>query len=117
MLPYERFDAWQLCHAFAVAVYRVTRSWPNEERFGLTSQLRRAAFSAASNIAEGSAKKGTKEFRGFLDMSLGSLSEASYILRLAEDIGILESAERSKLDDMRDHAGKATWGLYRSLKA
>ncbi|PYO62354.1 MAG: hypothetical protein DMD70_05625 [Gemmatimonadetes bacterium] len=61
MMPYERFTAWKACHELALAVYRATRSFPKEELFGLTSQMRRAAFSAAANIAEGSAKRGSAE--------------------------------------------------------
>ena len=61
--------------------------FPNDERYGLTSQLRRAAFSAAVNIVEGSARRSTKEFRRFLDISLSSLSEVGYALRFAHDTG------------------------------
>lgn len=53
MMPYERFEAWPLCHQLVLQVYRVTLSFPSEERYGLTSQARRAACSAAANIAEG----------------------------------------------------------------
>ncbi len=58
MAVYERFKAWEVCHQLSLAVYQATRSWPREELFGLTAQARRAAHSAAANIAEGSAKKG-----------------------------------------------------------
>ena len=88
MVPYERFDAWQLTHRLALEVYSVTDGWPKEERFGLTIQLRRAALSAPTNIAEGSAKRGHREFRRFLDMSLGSLSEVRYLLRFSRDRGL-----------------------------
>jgi four helix bundle protein len=57
MVPYERFDAWQMTHQLALQVYKVTESWPVSERYGLTIQIRRAALSAPTNIAEGSAKQ------------------------------------------------------------
>jgi four helix bundle protein len=117
MLPYERFEAWRACHELAVATYLATRSWPREETYGLCSQARRAAFSAASNIAEGSAKRGSREFRRYLDISLGSLSELAYVFRLASDVGILPEQRWADLDRLRDTAGKLTWGLYRNMTA
>jgi len=114
-LPFQRFDAWRVCHELAVATYRASRQWPPSESFGLTAQTRRAAFSAAANIAEGSAKRGSKEFRRYLDMTLGSLSELSYVLKLAQELGILSPQEWEELDRLRDRAGKLTWGLYRRV--
>jgi four helix bundle protein len=115
MLPYERFQAWQTCHELTQAVYRTTQRWPQNELYGLTAQARRAAFSAAANIAEGSAKRGAREFRRDLDISLGSLSELSYIFLLAKDLGLLHQEEFASLDPLRDRAGKLVWGLCRSL--
>ena len=81
MLPYERFNAWKMSHQLALKVYAISENWPNEEKYGLTAQIRRAALSTATNIAEGSAKRGPRELRRYLDISLGSLSEVSYLLR------------------------------------
>src|SRR5438874_2278082 len=106
MLPYERFQAWQICHELTLAIYRTTRNWPQSELYGLTAQARRAAFSAAANIAEGSAKRGAREFRRYLDISLGSLSELSYIFTLAKDLGLLHQEDFANLDPLRDRAGK-----------
>ena len=115
MAVYERFRAWQLCHELSVAVYRATRSWPRAELFGLSSQARRAAHSAAANIAEGSAKRGPRELRRYLDISLGSLSELSYTLLLARDLEILTQEEWGRLDQLHRNAGGMTWLLYKSL--
>jgi four helix bundle protein len=116
MAAYERFDSWQRCHELAVAIYSATSTWPASERFGLAFQIRKSAFSAPANIAEGSAKRGTPEFRRFLDISLGSLSEVSYTLRLARDVGILTHDEWKSLAALQQAAGRSTWLLYRSLK-
>jgi len=116
MMPYERFEAWQLSHELVLRIYRATSAFPASERYGLTSQARRAAFSAAANIAEGSAKRGKAEFRRYLDIVLGSLSELAYCLRVARDLDLLPDDEWRSLDALRDRAGKATWGLYRSLR-
>ena len=113
--PYERLQAWAACHALTIAIYRATLTWPTTEQYGLISQVRRAAFSAAANICEGSMRKGSKEFRRFLDISLGSLAELSYTLRLAADLEYLDPAGATGLEIARDHAGRLTWGLYRAV--
>jgi four helix bundle protein len=112
---HERLKSWLACHNLALAIYTLTRGWPNSELYGLTLQARRAAYSAAANIAEGSAKRGSAEFRRFLDISLGSLSELSYILRLARDLEYLKPEQWGELEALRDHAGRLTWGLYRAI--
>ena len=88
MWPHERLRAWKACHRLALEVYRSTESWPKREMFGLAAQSRRAAYSAAANIAEGMAKQGVRELRRFLDMSVGSLSELSYALQAGSRLGI-----------------------------
>jgi four helix bundle protein len=115
MMPYEKFTAWQACHELVTAVYRATEGFPKEERYGLTSQMRRAAFSAAVNIAEGAAKKGSTEFRRYLDIALGSLSELSYVIVLTRELGLLERDEGEHLSELRTRAGQLTWGLYRAV--
>jgi len=104
-----------MAHQLALRVYDITESWPVQERYGLTAQVRRAALSAATNIAEGSAKRGSREPRRYLDITLGSLSEVSYLLRFSRDRGLLTHSDFTTLDDLRDQAGKLTWGLYSSL--
>lgn len=115
MRPYERFHAWQYCHQLTLLVYRCTQSFPKSELYGITSQMRRAAASAAANIAEGSAKRGQPEFRRYLDISLGSLSELSYFTILARDLGILSGGDWKALDELLNRAGKTTMGLYKSV--
>jgi four helix bundle protein len=112
MFAYERLYAWRAAHQMALEVYRVTDSWPKEERFGLTIQIRRAAVSVPSNIAEGASKRGPKEFRRFLDMALGSLSEVSYLLLLAKDLGLIGMDAWRTIDNVRSVAGRLTWRLY-----
>ena len=116
MLPHERFDRWRATHERVLVVFQVTRGWPIEERYGLTAQARRAAFSAAANIAEGSAKHGRREFRRFLDISIGSLSELAYVFRLAHDLELSPTDVLERAEELRASAGRMVWGLYRSLK-
>ena len=115
MAPYERFAAWRECHALALKVYRATRGFPKDELYGLTSQARRAAFSAAANIVEGSAKRGSMEFRRFLDVSLGSLTELGYTLRVSRELGLLTEEYWAELDDLQNRARFLTWKLYESV--
>jgi len=116
MIPYERLKAWEKCHELTLAVYRATIAWPKSETYSLTSQARRAAYSAAANMAEGAARQGVREFRRFLDISVGSLNELSYILRLARDLGLSTEADIQPLEELRQTAGKLTWRLYDSIR-
>jgi four helix bundle protein len=115
MTPFERLEAWQLCHALVLAIYRLTSGWPVTERYGLVSQVRRAATSIPTNLAEGAAKRGPREFRRYLDISLGSLSELTYLLRLCHDLGYMSAEEFKQVEAMRERAGQVTWGLYRAI--
>jgi len=113
---HEGLKSWLACHALVLGIYQATRVWPQSELYGLTSQARRAAYSAAANIAEGSAKRGSAEFGRFLNISLGSLAELSYILRLARDLKYLKPEQWGEIEALRDHAGRLTWGLYRAIR-
>ena len=113
--PYERFKAWEACHQLVQAVFHLTAKWPKDERYGLTSQARRAAVSAAANICEGSARRGSKEFRRFLDISLGSLTELAYLLRLGTDLKYSTPEQQIEIEILRDHANRLTWGLYHAV--
>jgi four helix bundle protein len=116
MLSHERFEAWKLCHELVLAVYQSTGAWPTQERYGLTSQIRRAAVSSAANLAEGAGRRGRREFRRYVDIALGSLAETSYLLKLAKDLALLSPSEWEKLDELRNRAGGLTWRLTRSLQ-
>ena len=98
MEPYERFAAGRVCHQLVLDTYAATTEWPSHERYGLVAQPRRAAFSAPANLAEGSAKRGSAEFRRFLDISLGSLAEVGYVLRVARDLGYFGEPAWTLLD-------------------
>ena len=117
MERYERFAPWQAAHRLALTVYGHTRKWPSDERFGLVSQARRAAVSVASNIVEGSSRRGTKEFRHFLDISFASLAEVGYQLRLARDLGYEAPEAWARVEAERIATVKGLWDLMRRLDA
>jgi four helix bundle protein len=108
---YERLTAWSACHALLLPLYKASGDWPVSERYGLTSQARRAGFSAAANIAEGASRSTANQFRHFLNVALGSLGELGYTLIVVRDVGILTPAAYGELEALRDHAGQLTWGL------
>ena len=111
--PYEKLAAWERCHELALAVRKQTASW-NEDR-ALSGQLKRASFSAAANIVEGCTKRGPKEFRRYLDISLGSLSEVEYGLRFAVDAEILARADWEVINIVRRRAQGTTRQLYKAI--
>jgi four helix bundle protein len=115
MMPYQRWKAWEVSHELVLAIYRETRGWPDEERYGLVSQARRAAVSVVTNLAEGSARRGGRELKRFLDFSLGSLAELSCLLQIARDLGHLPEERWTALNSLRDYAGKLVYGLARSV--
>jgi len=116
MAPHKRFIAWQECHKLVLAVYKATESFPKHELYGLSSQSRRAAFSGAANIVEGSSRKGRNEFRDFLDIALGSLCELEYALEVAAALEYLKPELASKLLAQQQRARFFTWKLKQSMR-
>ena len=117
MFPYQRFRVWRLSHELVLATYRATATWPKAELYGLTSQTRKSAYSIPMNIAEGSAKRGSREFRRYVDIALGSTSELSYCLLLGEDLGYLPALVWEPLEQLRNNAGQLLWKLHTALTA
>jgi four helix bundle protein len=115
MSPFERLVAWQHCHQLTILTYRVTAGFPKSELYGITSQMRRAASAASATIAEGSAKRGRREFRRFLDMAVGSLAELAYFGLLAKDLGFLSNDDWKEFEKLSSEAGKTTMGLYKAI--
>lgn len=115
MRPHERLDVWKKAVEFVVAVYRATESFPRDERFGLTSQLRRAAVSIPANIAEGAGRKSQKEFAYFLSNSQGSASEVETELLIARRLNYLKQDEYLALRSSLDDIGRMLTGLCQHL--
>jgi four helix bundle protein len=114
---YRDLKVWQAGMTLAERCYEATRTFPKEEMFGLTSQIRRAAVSIPANIAEGRGRKGTKDFLKFLSIARGSLAELETHLQLSQRVALLD---KSKLDDLlrlTDEISRMLSGLRNSLEA
>jgi four helix bundle protein len=116
MRPHENLDVWVKAVDFVVSVYRVTEAFPKEEKFGLTSQVRRASVSIPANIAEGAARTSSKEFMHFLSNAQGSASEVETELLIARRLSFLEEGEYAKLRLSLDEIGRMLTGLRKHLK-
>lgn len=117
MDTHRNLKAWQACRTLVGDVYRMTARFPGSERFGLTSQLRRATVSAAANIAEGNARTGLRETARGLSIALGSLAEVDTLLVVAEDLGYLDEDQAVALRARFLTASKLTAGLLRSVRS
>jgi len=113
---HHELRAWQEAMRLVQEVYAATRTFPHDERFGLTAQLRRAAVSVPSNIAEGAARESVKEFAQFLVMARGSLSELETQLILARDLGYLAEDGYRQLTEKVETTFALIGGLLRNLR-
>ena len=98
MQDFKKLEVWHRAHAQTLRVYKLTQGFPNEERFGLSNQLRRAAVSVESNLAEGSSRGSDSDFRRIVQMAVGSASEVECQMLIARDLGYLSAAEHASLE-------------------
>lgn len=117
MRDYTKIEAWRLADDLTVAIYEATRSFPREERYGLTSQLRRAASSVPANIAEGSARETKRDYLHFLYIARGSLAETRYFTHLATRLGYLTAPESEHLAGQTSTAFACLHGLIRAVES
>ena len=114
---YSDLIAWQKAVKLVTEIFRVSKRFPSEELFGLTSQLRRAAISIPSNIAEGQGRLGRKEFLHFLGNARGSLGEVETQIIIARNLDYLSEAEMNDILELSAEVGRILNGLLSSLKA
>jgi len=113
---YTDLIAWQKAMDLVEEVYRVSRQFPKEELYGLTSQMRRSAISIPSNIAEGQCRNGRREYIHHLSIALGSLGEAETQVRIAERLGYLSNEDAAQLLRATAEVGRLVVGLMHSLE-
>ena len=99
MRDYKKYKVWELGHEITLSIYKVTAHFPQEEKYGVVSQLRRAAYSIPSNVSEGCGRESDAEFKRYLVISRGSASELEYFLILSKDLKYLEEEIYEELFD------------------
>ena len=115
MRPHHKLDAWNNAVRLVVDIYKATESFPKEERYGLTSQIRRAAVSIPANIAEGAGRYSHREFAHFLSNAQGSASELETELIISNRLGYLDEETYSDLMTPLDRIGRLITGLSRHV--
>ncbi len=117
MRPHENLEVWKKAVEFVVSIYKRTKDFPSDERFGLTSQIRRASVSIPANLAEGAARQSDKEFLQFLAIAQGSCSEVETELLISSKLGFLPQQEYAELKAETDSIGRMLIGLSKHLKS
>lgn len=112
---FENIVAWQKAHKFVLNVYEATKHFPDEERFGLTSQFRRAAISIEANIAEGYKKLGKADKLRFMNIAQGSLEECRDYIILSRDLGYIDSTQFQSLYERIEEASKLLLGYCNGI--
>jgi four helix bundle protein len=115
MKPHKNLNAWIKSFEFVKDIYSVTDKFPSEEKFGLVSQMRRAAVSVPVNIAEGAARKSNKEFVQFLHIALGSMTELDTLILLSSELGFVSKTDSDVLIEKLDIIGKIIFGLIKNI--
>lgn len=115
MKDFRDLQVWHKAHQLTLAVYRLTATFPREERYGLTTQLRRSSSSIAANLAEGGGRNGDAELVRFCSIAMGSDSELEYHLLLAKDLKLLTAADHTTLTDQTTEVKRMLTGLLQKL--
>jgi len=113
---FRKLSVWRKSHELTLAIYRATVSFPSEERFGLTSQIRRACAAISANLAEGTGRSSDKDFARFCQMAMGSAAEVEYHLLLARDLGMLDPEEHRELASSVTEVKKMLTSLIKTLR-
>ena len=111
----DNYEVMNFAHELVLHVYRSTASFPREEQYGMTSQLRRAAASVPLNVAEGAGRGTDRDFARFVRIALGSANELDYALRLAHDLGYLTPEDQPELQGRVERVRRMLSGLSRAL--
>jgi four helix bundle protein len=114
---FRQLVVWEKAHRLALMTYQLIRRLPGEERYGLTDQMRRAAVSIPSNIAEGCGRDTDRDFAKFLKIAAGSTSELEYQVLLARDLGYVSAQEHAAFDEQLNEVKRMLNGLTRKLTA
>lgn len=99
----------------AFEIYILSKKFPKDELYGLTSQLRRAALSVPTNLVERYARKGDKELARFINIAIGSIAETEYLLNFSKRLGYISEHEFEKIENLRSEVGRLLWKFYKKI--
>lgn len=116
MQDFKKLSVWQKAHLLTIGIYKTTKTFPKDEAYGLTSQIRRASISIPSNIAEGCGREAPVEFNRFCQIALGSVFELEYQLLLARDLNYLESKDYENINNQITEVRKMLITFMQRLK-
>jgi four helix bundle protein len=114
---YKDLDVWKLAIEQCMQIYKITKSFPKDELYGIISQMRRAATSIPANIAEGYSRRHEKEKIRFINIALGSNAELETHLIVAEKLNYLDNTDNTQLLEINNHIGRSLTNFYRSLES
>ena len=113
----REYEVFKKAHHLVLRIYEITSKFPVEERYGLTTQMRRSAYSITMNLIEGGARQGESEFRHFVNICRGSCAEIQYQLELVRDLSYITNDEYKQLNIRYDEVGKMLTVLMKKLSA
>jgi len=116
MKTHRDLDVWKIAIDLVTNIYTITKDFPKEEVYGLTNQIRRAAVSVPSNIAEGAGRNSNKEFLQFMYYAIGSLSEIETQMIIAHNLHYINNQQKQEIDFMLSSLFKMSYGLIQSIK-
>jgi len=116
MQDFRNLEVWRFSHELTLGIYRATQTFPSDERFGLTCQLRRAACSIESNLAEGSGRGSDADFSRFVQMAVGSASEIQCQLLISRDLGYLSDLDYDRFDEQIQPIKRMLSSLLKTLR-
>ncbi len=116
MQDFHKLKVWEKAHAFALSIYKITKKFPKDELYGLTSQIRRASTSIPTNISEGCGRGSNADLARFLQISMGSASECEYLLLLSRDLCLLSQIEYETLFPDITELKRMLTGLMKTLR-
>lgn len=116
MIDYKKYEVWKKAHQLALEVYMVTRQFPKEEMYGITSQLRRTSLSIPTNIVEGTGRNSEKEFAYFINIASGSAAEVAYLIEFSKELNYLNVQDFNKVTKEIICIRKMLNALYSKLK-
>ena len=116
MQDFKNIKVWEKSHQLALEIYRLTSSFPSTEMYGIVQQMRRAVYSIAANIAEGSCRKSDKDFSRYLHISLGSANELEYFVLLSKDLNYIDEKKYHTFNDQINEIKKMLSSFIKKLQ-